>query len=121
MKPAIFTCVVLSMLAVSAMAVAAPKTPKGPPAKSAILHCGCTEDGLSMAFKQISVSSKAKGHGNHVAGSFDSCSPDGINYSDFVRTNDDCVVSGPLFGGLDACDEGAGQVVGGLCGAASAP
>ena len=103
MKRTLLSALVLVMFGLTSTAFAAPKAPKGPPAKAAILHCGCTADGLGMEYKLISVSSKAKGHANHDVGSIDSCSPDGINYTDFVRTGADCQVSGPAINGVGAC------------------
>jgi hypothetical protein len=105
MKRTVVSALVLVMFGLGSTALAAPKGPKGPPAKAEILHCGCamTPAGLGMEYKLISVSSRAKGHAKHVSGSIDSCSGDGINYYDFVRTGDDCQVSGPAVSGLDAC------------------
>lgn len=88
----------------------------GPPGKEKVtlLHCGCAEDGTRLEYVEINVSSRSKGHKKHVAGSFDSCSDDGENYRDFVRTGSDCQLDGPDMGDEIAyCD---GQVAGDECG-----
>jgi len=91
---------VLSICAVSAVSAKPPECvgPTNPPGqgnkptKVAILHCGCADDGGPMRYVEIEVSSKSKGHFNHVAGSIESC-PDGSDsYSDFVRNGSDCQV-----------------------------
>jgi len=86
--------------------------------KSTILHCGCSEleEGIPvvMEYKEISVSSKNKGHQRHVVDSESTCV---IGYLEdetpivqvFARTGDDC---GEL-GNLSAC---SGQIAGDVCG-----
>ena len=89
MKHALVSSLVLLTLGFTATAFAAP------PAKSSILHCGCTEDGSSMVYTPVTISAKSKGHDAHVVLSPESCF-DGIDvYTDFVRTGSDCQVSGP--------------------------
>ena len=87
----------------------------GPPLKSTILHCGCNETGDAMEYVEITISSKSRGHDQHVAGSIDSCF-DGVDIdNDVVRTGSDCQLSGPPLGDpIDACDT---QDVGQVCGA----
>jgi hypothetical protein len=102
-----------SVLGFSGIALAAP------PPKSTILHCGCAVDsatgGATMQFVQISVSSRARGHQNHVAGNADTCLTIGGDAVEFVRTSSDCLVTGAPLGDLVAC--GAEQVAGAVCGA----
>lgn len=72
-----------------------PKNPPGKankPNKVTILHCGCADDGGPMQYVEIQISSKSKGHFNHVAGSIASCSDGTDSYFDFVRTGSDCQV-----------------------------
>ena len=100
-----------------------------PKPKSTILHCGCTWDGFEagMAYGENTVSHKSRGHDAHVAGSIDSCYTgdvevaDGVfeaTFSDFVRSGDDCQLSGPPLGDpiLDCPDED-GPEAGDTCGA----
>ena len=92
------------------------------PGKTAILHCGCTEDGDAMVYEEISVSSKSKGHRNHVATSTDACVSgydldDNPIYTDFVRTGDDCTLDGELNGLSDCADFDLPPVEGDVCGA----
>ena len=87
-----------------------------PPGKSAILHCGCNDLGTGLEYKELSVSSKSKGHDQHVPGvGVESCF-DGVDtYNDFVRTASDCQLDGPPLGDpIDDCD---GPVEGDNCGA----
>jgi hypothetical protein len=87
-----------------------------PPGKEkvSLLHCGCSEDGTYLEYKEIQVSSRSQGHKKHVAGSFDSCSSDGENYLDFVRIGSDCQLDGPDMGDEIAyCTD---QVAGDQCG-----
>jgi hypothetical protein len=99
------------------------------PEKSAILHCGCAWDGIAanMEYKEISISSKSRGHDAHVATTVDSCFNGeeeveaGIFedvYTDFVRSGDDCQLDGPPLGDpiLD-CPEVDPPLVGDTCGA----
>lgn len=117
MKHAFVLPVALLTLGFAATALSAP------PAKSSILHCGCAEDGLSMVYKEISVSSKSSGHDAHVATSPDSCFVGVVEdveiYFDFVRTGSDCQLSGPPLGDPIAdCStfEDPGPVAGDTCG-----
>jgi hypothetical protein len=87
-----------------------------PPPKSAILHCGCNETADGMVYVEISISSKSRGHDEHVAGSIDSCF-DGVDtFNDVVRTGSDCLLDGPqLRDPIAACDtQSAGQDCGEL-------
>jgi hypothetical protein len=85
------------------------------PGKANILHCGCvtdTEGALAMAYVDVNVSNKARGHRQHVAGSLDTCFNGVDTYIDFQRTGADCLVSGSL-PGLPACTtEAAGTICG---------
>lgn len=89
-----------------------------PPPKSTILHCGCAVDpatgGATMRFVEITVSSKARGHLNHIAGSTDTCMDTAGQAVEFIRTSSDCSVSGAVIGDMVLC--GAGQVAGAVCG-----
>jgi hypothetical protein len=89
-------------LAISAMAT----TAYAGGGKTSILHCGCTEAGDAMVYEEISVSKKSKGHKNHVATSADACFVGYENdlplYQDFIRTGDDCTLTGNL-DGLSTC------------------
>lgn len=77
-----------------------------PPPKSWILHCGCTEDGQSMEYVAIRVSSRARGHDLHIADTVESCF-DGVDtYIDFLRTGSDCQLDGePLGGAIQPCSD----------------
>jgi len=91
MKNLIISIVSLLAFALLNSAFAAP-----PHGKANIRHCGCVVDevsgAISMAYVEVNVSSKAKGHYKHGAGTIDSCF-DGVDtYIDFVRTGGDCVV-----------------------------
>jgi hypothetical protein len=80
-----------------------------PPGKATIRHCGCvldSADQVGMAYVQISVSSKAKGHLQHVVESLDSCvMADGVTLVDFSRTGPDCQVDGTPLVGLGSCTD----------------
>ena len=89
-----------------------------PPGKANILHCGCAVDeagNLGMAFIDANVSSKARGHNKHGAGTIDSCF-DGVDtFIDFQRTADDCQIAGVPLGNLALCSPDlAGQSCGSL-------
>jgi hypothetical protein len=87
----------------------------GPPEKSTILHCGCNETADGMVYVEITISSKSRGHDQHVAGSIESCFDGVDSYNDVVRTGSDCQASGPeLRDPIDACGE---QIAGDECGA----
>lgn len=97
---------IITALAITALTLSA-KTAFAGKQKTSILHCGCTESGDGMVYKAISVSSKSKGHKNHIATLTDSCltgyEADGSEiYTDFVRAGDDCTLEGTLTG-LFAC------------------
>ena len=111
MKRFIVTTASLLAFAIIHTAYAAP-----PHGKSNILHCGCVVDAegaLMMAYVDVNVSSKAKGHTKHGAGTIDSCF-DGVDtYIDFERTTGDCRIGGTPLPGLAACEtEEAGQICG---------
>jgi hypothetical protein len=96
--------------------------------KSTILHCGCTWDGLEagMAYEEINISSKSRGHDGHLATTVDSCYTGDVEveplvfeptFSDFVRNGDDCQLDGPPLGDPIAdCPELDGPVAGDACG-----
>lgn len=75
--------------------------------KVQIAHCGCNYDGSGLEWKHIRVSTHAKGHLNHVAGSTANCI-----YLDeqvtYTRGADDCRISdgdpSNNIGGLEDCD-----------------
>jgi hypothetical protein len=102
--------------------------PGGKPEKVTLLHCGCDWDGVeaSMMYKEITVSSKSKGHFKHVAGSFASCfagqsevEPFEDIYLDFVRFGGDCQIDGPELGDpIFTCEsfEDPDPVAGDSCG-----
>jgi len=102
----------ISLACVSALGIAGNAMAKPPHGKANILHCGCVawSDGtVGMAYVPIEVSTKAKGHLNHVAGTTDSCY-DGVSaYVDVTRGAADCQVAdgAPLLEGLTAC---AGEI-----------
>lgn len=101
--------------------------------KTSILHCGCTETGAGMVYKEISVSKRSKGHvKNHLVGEFDSCfagyAEDGSEiHNEFLRTGSDCTLEGEMeLEGLPACDsnpedEIPGSVEGDSCAAIPMP
>jgi len=100
------------------------------PIKSLVLHCGCVWDDIgevaSMEYKEITISSKSKGHDAHVAGSIDSCYNGQVevetdvwedDYADFVRSGADCQLDGPELGDpIDFCPEEEPPVAGETCG-----
>jgi hypothetical protein len=92
--------------------------------KETILHCGCSdlEEGspVVMEYKEISVSSKSKGHRRHTEGSESTCI---VGYEEieedgeivqipiielYARTGDDC---GDL-AGLTSCTVSEGEICG---------
>jgi hypothetical protein len=84
--------------------------------KSTILHCGCTWDGAvaGMAYEEINISAKSRGHDGHLAATMDSCyTGDELvedvltpTFSDFVRNGDDCQLDGPPLGDpIAACSD----------------
>jgi len=73
-----------------------------PPGKANILHCGCAVDEagkLGMAYIDVNVSSKARGHNKH--GVIDSCLDGDGNMFDFERTADDCQIGDTKTGNLN--------------------
>jgi len=108
----IFTALAITALTLSATTAFAGKN------KTSILHCGCSESGDAMVYKEIRVSSKSKGHRNHIATSTDACltgyEADGSEiYTDFVRIGSDCTIEGNLTG-LSPCET---PMAGDTCGA----
>ena len=91
---------------------------KNKPHKVTILHCGCTDAGDALEYKQIQVSSKSRGHLRHEAGSFASCYVEGLDMEvDFVRNGGDCQVDdGAPDIGMGFCDAEVGQEPAGVCG-----
>ena len=104
-------CLLLSCFVGGAMAAK--------PAKSTILHCGCTVtmDGAAMVYEAISVSNKSRGHNAHAVedSCFDGTDGDGNDiYVDFVRAGADCQLDdGPALGDLELCED---QMAGEPCG-----
>jgi len=97
-----------SLVCVSALGIAGSAMAKPPHGKANILHCGCVawSDGtIGMAFVPIEVSTKAKGHANHVAGTTDSCYDGMSAYVDVTRSAPDCQVDGTPLPGLEACTD----------------
>jgi hypothetical protein len=78
----------------------------GPP-KADILHCGCNLTGDDMEMKQISISTKSKGHLNHTFSDVDSCFNGVETYTDVMRTHADCSLGDPNLSpnGLMLCSE----------------
>lgn len=68
-----------------------------------------------MEYVEIRISSRSRGHLKHVAGSIDSCAPEGSEeFSDFVRVGSDCQLDGPSLGeDIAACTD---QIAGQECG-----
>ena len=98
----------ISLAFVSAFASMNHALAKPPHGKANILHCGCVawSDGtIGMAFVPIEVSSKAKGHLNHVAGTTDSCYDGVSTYVDVTRSASDCQVDGTPLPGLEPCTD----------------
>jgi hypothetical protein len=99
-----------------------------PKAKSTILHCGCSWDGLeaSMLYGENTISAKSRGHDAHLVGTTDACYAGQIDvgdgvfqdvYTDFVRNGDDCQLDGPPLGDPIAdCPDLDGPVAGDACG-----
>jgi hypothetical protein len=94
-------------LAISAMA----STASAGGGKISILHCGIEYGDETMNYVEISVSKKAKGHFNHVAGSIDSVDTGMLDgdelpiFVDYVRNGSDCVLGEDLWGDLQSCGE----------------
>jgi hypothetical protein len=85
-----------------------------PPEKANILHCGCAVDeagNLGMAYIDVNVSSKARGHTKH--GVIDSCFDGVKDLIEFERTANDCQKDGAPLGGLADCGQ---QMAGDICG-----
>jgi hypothetical protein len=105
----------LMVMSLVFVGVSSPALAKAP--KATILHCGCNEAGDGMQYWEIEVSRNSGGHRNHVVGSVDSCF-DGVDtFTDFVRTGDDCKVSGSGVNYLNSCEE---ETEGDDCGAPTA-
>lgn len=105
-----------SLACLLAFSVAGPVL-AAPPGKANILHCGCVVDdqgNLGMAYINANVSSKAKGHAKHGAGTIDSCFDGVSTFVDFQRDADDCQIDGTPLVGLSPCES---QAEGGTCGA----
>ncbi len=68
-----------------------------------------------MQYVEITVTTRSRGHLNHVAGSVDSCAPEDSDlFLDFVRDMSDCQIEGDLIGdAIMPCD---GKSAGDSCG-----
>lgn len=118
----------LVLLSILLMGVAG-VTMAAKPDKSTILHCGCDWDGefASMIYSENTISAKSRGHDGHVAATIDSCyaGQEEVDagvfadvYVDFVRSGDDCQVSGPPLGDpISDCPLESPPVAGDICGA----
>lgn len=95
MKKVLIVSILIVMSAIAGSAVAEKPEKGGKPEKSVILHCGCNEAADGLVYKQISVSPKARGHANHVQGTYESCVDDLGNATELMRISGDCLVSGP--------------------------
>ena len=79
------------------------------PSKSTILHCGCNIGGTDLIYLEKSVSSKTRGHDQHMVGQIESCGTgifdaDVEETADFVRLGADCQIDGPALGDpISAC------------------
>lgn len=108
---------IVSLACLSAFGFAGGAMADPPQGKATILHCGCVLDAadqVGMAYVQVSVSSKAKGHLKHIEGTLDSCvMADGITLVDFERTGADCQLSGSALSTLAQC---VAQTAGAICG-----
>lgn len=121
LKTRILTVAILALS--TSWAVAAPPVDKpekpAKPTKTTILHCGCSDLGDALVMKEISVSSRSRGHQNHFVQSVESCDvldEDGnvTATNNFSRVAPDCLVEGELEG-LGSCDvviPGAGESCG---------
>jgi hypothetical protein len=108
MRHVIISLLFVLSLCVSGAVMAAPKE------KSLVLHCGCTEAGDAMQYTEILISANSKGHDEHLIGSVDACFDGVETYTDFVRSGDDCQISGPGLGDpIALCGE---QLAGDACG-----
>jgi hypothetical protein len=91
-----------------------------PLGKTNILHCGCAvdeADNLGMAYIDVNVSSRARGHAKHGNGTTDSCF-DGVDAMvEFLRTASDCQKDSgdPSIAGVSLCE--LGETAGASCGA----
>lgn len=107
---------VLSLACLSAFGLAGGAAAEPPHGKASLLHCGCVIDAnnnVGMAYVPVNVSSKAKGHVNHAAGTVDSCVDATGTLVDFTRTGSDCQVSGATLEGVAQC---ADQAANASCG-----
>lgn len=90
----------------------------GPPSFVTLLHCGCDAEAEAMEFVEITVTSRSRGHLNHIVGSIDSCAPEDSDiHLDFVRTMADCQIDGEQLLGdsiAECTDQSAGQACGEL-------
>lgn len=87
----------------------------GPPGFVRLLHCACDESGDGMRYVEIMVTTRSRGHLQHVSGSVDSCAPEGSDlFLDFVLDMSDCQLEGDLIG--DAIAPCSGQEAGQACG-----
>jgi hypothetical protein len=93
--------IILGAVALVGMSVTATAAP---PPKQTIMHCGCTVDGLGLEMRTIIVSSKGKGHRNHLIGSETTCYLNDIEVDTYTRTQSDCTLN-PTddWAGLIAC------------------
>ena len=89
---------VLTPIIVLASALGWGSAVAAPAGKAAVMHCGCNLAGDGMAYSEISISSKSKGHDAHSVGTVDSCFNGTDTYTDVVRAGNDCQLSGPPLG-----------------------
>jgi len=77
--------------------------------KAALMHCGCSSDGTGLEWKYLVVSSKSKGHRNHLAGDVEECYvPDGDAVTligTYTRDYDDCTINADALLDIEQCEE----------------
>jgi hypothetical protein len=96
--------IILGAVALVGMSVTATAAP---PPKQTIMHCGCTDSGNGLEMRSIIVSSKGKGHRNHLIGSETTCYhpvETELEVGTYTRSQSDCTVTpAGLWAGLNAC------------------
>jgi hypothetical protein len=110
--------VTICLAALFTIGLANPTLAARPLGKANILHCGCAvKDGkLGMAYIDVNVSSRARGHGKHGDGTTDSCMDGDERMVEFLRTASDCEneSSKQSIAGVSVCEQG--ETAGDPCG-----
>lgn len=91
---------IFTALAITAFTLSATTAFAGGP-KTSLAHCGCNANGDDLEWQIINVSSKSKGHQQHLAGDMETCvvTDDAgiiVMETNFERGESDCIISGTL-------------------------